>query len=410
MPGGEILRADFVAPMASPLLRDGAIAFEEGVIKSVGEAREVRGQFPQFRFRDLGQCILMPGLINAHTHLELSDCACSKKPPGKFIDWILRLPQRGGMSESEIESSVAAATKSGIEQCLWFGVTCVGDISQYPQYSRPVLQQSPLRAVSFGEVLGLGGRRWRFEKLLADVAGGSSGQGRVIYGVSPHAPYTVDMPGYQQCIELSRQRNMPLATHLSEWPDERDFLQSQTGMFRELFDRLGFWQDGVSTFRGTPIEFAHSIGLLNQPALLAHVNYCSDRELSLLAAGSPSVVYCPRTQRYFGHPPHRWRQMMEAGINIAVGTDSCASSPDLNIVDEIRLLHRIAPEVSAEILWRLITINAARALQRDDIGSLERGGRADCVAFGVYTDDPLNELLQNHALPQRLWIAGEVMR
>ena len=105
------------------------------------------------------------------------------------------------------------------------------------------------------------------------------------------------------------------------------------------------------------------LGYLAYPkTLLAHVNYCEDDELQLLANGRASVVYCPRTHAYFGHPPHRWREMLAMGINVAVGTDSRGSSPNLNLVDDLRLLHRLAPEVSPERIWEMGTTHSATAI------------------------------------------------
>ena len=152
--------------------------------------------------------------------------------------------------------------------------------------------------------------------------------------------------------------------------------------------------------------FAQSIGLLNDPTALAHVNYCDDAELDLLAAGSSGVVYCPRTHRFFGHPPHRWRDMLARGISLAVGTDSCASSPDLNLVDDLRLLHEIAPEVPAHGLWSLVTTNASRMLSMTHVGALTPGHAADAVVFPVQTRDPLLEIFESNVLPSHVWING----
>src|SRR5262249_48887717 len=157
---------------------------------------------------------------------------------------------------------------------------------------------------------------------------------------------TVDRGSYRQAIELARMKDIPFATHLAENAEEREFLLEHAGMFRQVWEKLGLWDENVVTHRGSPIEFADAVGLLQYPkSLLAHVNYCDDTEMEMLAEGNASVVYCPRTHAYFGHPPHHWREMLAGGINVAVGTDSCASSPDLNLVDELRLLRKIAPEI-----------------------------------------------------------------
>ena len=145
-------------------------------------------------------------------------------------------------------------------------------------------------------------------------------------------------------------------------------------------------------------------GLMSPRAILAHVNYCDDVELQILSRGKASVVYCPRTHLYFNHPPHRWREMLAAGINVAIGTDSMASSPDLNLVDDLRLLHRISPQTPVAELWAMATTRAAAALGLSKAaGLLAPGISADIVAFPINTDDPLTEILQNNGLPSHVW-------
>jgi cytosine/adenosine deaminase-related metal-dependent hydrolase len=127
----------------------------------------------------------------------------------------------------------------------------------------------------------------------------------------------------------------------------------------------------------------------------------------MLSRGKASVVYCPRTHRYFGHPAHRWRDMLARGINVAVGTDSCASSPDLNLVDDLRLLRRIAPEIPAETIWEMGTIRGARALgMENEIGSLAVGKHADLIAFAASGNNPLEDILSHAANPTSVWMDG----
>src|SRR6185295_1088498 len=155
------------------------------------------------------------------------------------------------------------------------------------------------------------------------------------------------------------------------------------------------------------IRLAKSLGLLDYPTLLAHVNYCDDQELSLLAAGQASVIYNPRTHHYFNHPPHRWQEMLAKGITVALGTDSTASSGDLNLVEDLRLLRRIAPDHDPHNLWELVTTNAARALGLDKIlGSLAPNKLADLAIFPAQGPDPLRYILNNSINPTQLWIGG----
>jgi len=227
-------------------------------------------------------------------------------------------------------------------------------------------------------------------------------------GITPHAPYSVEPEGYRRCLEIARSRRLPLATHLAETADEAPFLAEHRGPLRDLWEAWLTWDDSVPRFSGGPIRYAQALGLLDYPTLLAHVNYCDDDEMAILASAKASVVYCPRTHAYFAHPPHRWRLMLERGINVAVGTDSCASSPDLNLVDEIRLLHRLAPEVPPQKLWELITVRAAIALEaQSDVGSLRPGKLADAVIFAASGDDPLREILEAPLEPTEVWLDGQ---
>jgi aminodeoxyfutalosine deaminase len=248
--------------------------------------------------------------------------------------------------------------------------------------------------------------KFRYSELLPRAIDRAHATERLHIGLSPHSPYTIDLPSFVECLKTAREMKLRLATHLAELPYEQEFLTQQSGPLRELYERLGKWEDPVETFNGSSLRFAHAIGLLDYPTLLAHVNYCTDQELDLLARGNASVVYCPRTHRYFGHPPHRFREILQRGINVALGTDSCASSPDLNLLDDLRLVHETAPEIPTEKLFELVTVNAARALELEDqVGSLESGKRADFAVFPAGSGRLL-DLLESRVLPRQTWIAG----
>jgi cytosine/adenosine deaminase-related metal-dependent hydrolase len=406
-----LLRAAWVAPMTGPPVRDGAVAFRSGRIVEVGTAHDLLRRHASAELIDRPAAIVLPGLINAHTHLELSEI--TRRPlEGDFVDWLLQLIPRGQITLADVHASVARSIPIGIRQCLRFGVTCVGDISRHATISRPLLSASPLRVVSYGEIQAMAQRREFLEPRLNAAIDRSFQSDSFTPAVSPHAPYSVEISAYQRCLQAAQAMNMPLATHLAESPDETPFLADHSGHFRELWNQIGGWDDHVPTFPAGPIRMAQSIGLLDYPkTLLAHVNYCDDAELNTLSSCNASVVYCPRTHAYFGHPTHRWRQMLALGINVAVGTDSCASSPDLNLVDELRLLRHLAPDVPALDLWRLATTHAAQAIGRPDVGSLRPGTWADLALFDapIAQSDPLEALLDSQQLPAEIWIGGTVV-
>ena len=402
-PGRSILRAAWLATMDGPVVSDGAVLIGDGRVLAGGPAADVRAAAPDAKVEDAGDAILLPGLVNAHAHLDLTHVA-RPATPDRFVDWLAHVM-------SSAVPNPAAAVRDGAAQCVRFGVTTVGDISRYAAVVREILRYGPVRAVSYGEVVGMAGRRHALPGLLQAAVDFQQDCDNIIPAVSPHAPYSVDATGYRQCLAAADQHRLPLSTHLAETPEERNFLSHHAGPFRELWDRIGGWDDdAVPRFPGSPVAYARSVGLLERPATaLAHVNDCDDADLALLARGRASVVYCPRTHAYFARPPHRWRDMLAAGVNVAVGTDSCASSPDLNLVDDLRLLRRLAPDVPPATLWQMATLRAARAIGREQhVGTISAGKWADIVAFpvGPSSTDPLSDILDAPTLPTAVWIGG----
>ena len=393
--------------MDRPVIRGGAVVFDAATILAVGDDKALRKEHPSAQIVEAGQAVILPGLVNAHAHLELTHLDRPATPPADLASWIIELQSRASVPEDQVAATIGGAVAEGVAQCLRFGVTAVGDISQRCDLTRPLLKDGPVRVVSYGEVLAMGQRRRLLEERLGRAIDDVHGTHWLRMGVSPHAPYSVEPAGFRRCLEEAQRLDLPLATHLAETAEEAEFLASHAGPLRSIWDRVGGFDEDVPTFSGGPIRLARWLGLLDESrTVLAHVNWCDDEELDVLASGRASVVYCPRTHAYFNHPPHRWREMLARGVNVAVGTDSTASSPDLNPVDDLRLLHRIVPEVPPATLWRLATLNAARAVGLDrECGSITPGKRPD---FGVFAagDDPLRHVLENPGLPQQVWTAG----
>ena len=402
-----IIRARWLAPMDGRCIENGAVLVREGRVVAAGRWQSIAGYAAKKEVEDAGDCVLLPGLINAHTHLELSDCTPGERPADGLEGWLTRMLTRTRIDVAELERKSAAACRIGAGQCLRFGVTTVGDISRQCHVTRPVLRDGPLRVVSFGEVMAMAQRRGLLEERLARAADEACASEFLRVAISPHSPYSIEMQGYARCLEMAKGHGMPLATHLAETRSEREFLEHHSGPLKALWDSWLSWDQQVPRFAGGPIRMARELGLLDYPTLLAHVNYCDDDELVLLGRGRASVVYCPRTHEYFGHPPHRFRDMLAAGINVAVGTDSCASSRDLNLVDDLRLMHRMHPELDSQALWRMGTTNGAKAVMMDQaVGVLAPGMRADCVAFPAAGNDPLQAVLETQVGPCGVWVAG----
>lgn len=403
-----LLTASHIAPMSSPILRDAAIVFDNGIILDIGPASALKAAHPDAQVTDLGQSIILPGLINPHTHLELTRIS-QLPPPASFVEWIMALhSQTTFRARYDMVKEIRDAVFNGVQQSLACGVTTIGDISLQNDLTRQALYETPIRAISFGEVLGMAGRIKQMDMRIDNALDTTFLSERLQIGIEPHAPYSLDLTGFRRCVEIAQQNHLPIATHLAETPHENEFLAHHTGPFRKLWEFMGDWDNTVSTFPGGAIAAMQSVGLLDLPAILAHVNYATDAELDLLARSPASVIYCPRTHAYFGHPPHRFGEMLARGINVAIGTDSTASSPNLNLLEDLRLVHQQHPSLSPETLFKLVTTQAAKALgMSQKVGALEPGLHADLAIFPAQGSNPLLDIVQSSLMPQQVWVNGE---
>ena len=406
----KLFTAAVVAPMNRPPFGGGGVLVGRGRILAVGDAAEIRREHPAAELVDLGDVLLAPGLVNAHTHLELS--TIQRPPPGQpFVDWILGLIGAWRDLGPAIHGAAAEGARRGAEESIRFGVTCVGDITRFPSASRPILSQSPLRAVSFGEIQAMAGRRYLLPNRLTEATDmawdGWTGASRLLTAISPHAPYSVEPEAFRACRAWADEHRRPITTHLAETPAEAEFLAEHSGEFRRLWAALGDWRDDVPRFTGGPIRLAEELGLLGR-ALLAHVNYVDEDELALLASRKAAVVWCPRTHAYFGHPPHRFREMLERGMTVCLGTDSRVSAPDLDVMAEARQVHREHPDLPAEAIWRMITSAPAAGLGLGgEIGELVPGSFADFSAWRREGSDAVLSVLESASGPESVWIGGE---
>lgn len=408
-----ILTARVVAPMDRPAITDGAVRIEGTRIVEVGSRRDLVGG----AVTDLGDVVLLPGFINAHSHLELSAYAGRIKPSGLWM-WLARLmrSRRGADPVQEQAAAIRAA-----EDSLRCGVTCIADISRQGDVWR-VLRGVPIRKVCFAELISLAGEPPRNPDELADAVDAVACDDRLAAGISPHAPYTVRAEHIAACAEFALRRGLPVTTHWAETREECRWIARGGGILGAMIRGLG-GAGVIASPRCSPIEYARRLGLLSAGALLAHVNYITDDDLDRLALGRAFVVFCPRSHAFFGHKGHRWRDMITAGVDVCIGTDSAASLPAgsrLSILDEIRFLRRRYSDVPAEQLLSMATIVAARALKMDDcLGSLTPGKEADLVAVPIdlsktrdgnlapLKGDPLDDILAHDQSPVGVWVAGE---
>lgn len=382
-PSTFALRARWVFPVAEPPIPHGFVGVHDARIVSVG-ARP-----PEMPVVELGDVALLPGLVNAHTHLEFSDCAQPLGARGDvFADWISAVTRyRNERSAGGMDAALAAIAV-GTREAIATGTTMIGEIAtagwQAPSDSRSI------NLVAFREVIAIAAMRFADALGTVDEHVAGSHNERWRPGVSPHAPYTVHPELFAKLIESARRHDLPVAFHLAESPDELELMRDGTGPMVEALDSRGFWIPGAIP-RGTrPWHYLKKLAHARR-ALVVHGNYLDDREIDFLAAQRErmSVVYCPRTHDYFGHARHPLEKLLAAGARVALGTDSRASNPDLNLLAEIRFVANRFPAIAPEIVLRLGTLGGAEAIGLESkIGSIEPGKQADFAVLPLSSHQP----------------------
>lgn len=383
MAAESTLTARWILPVAGPPLERGTITIRDGRIAAV----EPRGM--RTADEDLGNAAIVPGFVNAHTHLDLSGARGLIAPtPEHFTDWL-----RGVIAfrRSRSPADVQADIRAGLAECLRFGTTLLGDISA-DGCSWDALAAAEVRAVVFREVIGLGPDwRDRFDAAKRWLGEGDTPMCR--RAISPHAPYTVR----ESLLEALEDLGAMTAMHVAESPHEAELIERRSGPFAEFLRSLGFTD--LSVLAGRMVRFTRS-------RLIVHGNYLP---VETRLHSDQSIVYCPRTHAAFGHPPHPFREFLKSGNRVCLGTDSLASNPDLDVLAEARFLHARYPEVAGEML-RTITLAGAEALGcANETGSLEVGKAADLVAVPLPDREagPYELLFAEHDAPRRTMLRGQ---
>lgn len=371
-----VLTSRWVFPVSAPPIADGTVTIRGERIIAV----EPRGS--RSANLDLGNSAIIPGLVNAHTHLDLSGLRNKVPPSTDFTAWLKSII---AVRRQQTAEQVLAGAQAGLFESLQSGTTLIGDIAAGGS-SWPLLVDAPCCSTVFHEILGLPHQRamsiWKNVTIWLDAHPDTD---RCRAGLSPHAPYSV----HNALFRAAGISGAPLTVHLGESAYERELLEEKRGPFADFLREVGVWDEDALAPSSDWITWR------SEPApslILAHGNY--------LDPGQPlprntTIVYCPRTHAAFGHPPHPFREFLKNGVRIALGTDSLASNPDLDVLAEARFVHQRYPDFPGDQLLRMATMNGAAALGWDTVtGSLEAGKFADLVVVPL----PEEEVADPHAL------------
>jgi 5-methylthioadenosine/S-adenosylhomocysteine deaminase len=365
-----IVSADWVLPVSGPPIPDGAVAIEDGQIDAVGPAAELG------EGRHFADAAIIPGFVNAHSHLEYAVYA-GFGDGLPFGDWIgLHVERKSRIGLEDMED----IARLGAFECLRSGITAVGDCS-FSGAAATACADLGLRGTVYLEVFGetADAVTERFEPMRERIAGVLSDQVRL--GISPHAPYTCSLELYRACDELG----LPIATHLAESGDENEFLRTGGGGWEAFADLL------VKPLGTTGIRALADAGLLGSRVLAAHCVMADEEEIALLAEHDVAVAHCPRSNALLGLGIAPVAELLAAGVRVGIGTDSPASTPSFDLFEELRTAVALArlrdggpTAMSAERVLELATLGSAATLGLDgELGSLEPGKQADIAVVSL---------------------------
>lgn len=399
------LRADWVLPIAQDPIRDGFVAFDNGRIQAVA-ANPPDGAVP------LGRVAILPALVNAHTHLELSYLHAAVPPSGSFNDWVrtlMSIRRAGNPADPRIESCATDA----IAEARASGTGLVGDVGN-TLMSVALLRGAGMAAQVFYELIGFDAAdpEALVRAARARIAEVGAERDGVRIGLAPHAPYSVS-PGLFRAIRDDLDAHPPgvSSVHLGESADEVELLQRGTGATRTTLERLGVWTDTWKVPGTSPVDYLSQIGFLDSRALVVHGVQFDGVDLGKLRTMGTTLVSCPRSNRHVGVGAPPLEAFYASRVKVAFGTDSLASVDDLNMFAELAEARRIAPRVPARSLLESATLTAASALGFGrDFGSIEAGKRSALIAVRVPEGvDDVEEYLVSGIRPEAVsWLDRHV--
>ncbi len=388
----KIYSADWILPITSPKIRNGAaVISDENKILDVAPADVIQKKYSDKNIQNIHfrNSVLMPGLVNAHTHLELS--MMKGVVPGglDFGDWVFEaVTKRFQFDEEE----VIAACRNGVAELERTGTAAVGDIANHSAISFPLLQASKLFAVIFNEATGLAAsvapaRFEEFKNKCMDSSRGRDGNdnpeaGRITHALAPHAPYSVSPELFRLIADFNNDGKRVSSVHLAESSDETELIRDGGGKLKAAIVKMNRWNHDWIPPGTSPVKYLDQLGFLDDRLIAVHVVHADHEDIALLKSRGVNICTCPRSNVKInagGAAPVE--NFLKAGLNVCIGTDSFASNDDLNLWNEMAFLKKMHPDISDAIILEMATVNGARALGfQNKIGSIEAGKENRLIA------------------------------
>jgi cytosine/adenosine deaminase-related metal-dependent hydrolase len=372
-----IIRSRIVVPMEGEPIENGAVAVQGNRIVSVGRFEEVKADH-EGEILDLGEQILLPGLINAHCHLDYTMLRGRIPPQRSFTDWVRAInAYKAALQEEDYLTAIGA----GFAEAQKFGTTTLVNLEAFPELL-PRLQRSTLRTWWCVEMIDLR-RPVPVQEVSENLCGWfqSHPEWRGGIGLAPHAPYTASAQLYSEASAIPRKHDLLLTTHLAESHQEMQMFRDANGPLFEFLKSIGRPMDDCGD--ATPLSFLLRRQEIDERWIVAHLNELTEGDFDLLArARKFHIAHCPRSHTFFGHAPFAMQKLRALGFNICLGTDSLASNSSLSLFSEMRELLRKESWISPREVLAMATVNAAQAIGRTpSLGKIRRGFSADLIAI-----------------------------
>ena len=394
----HIYGATYLAPVSSPPVPGGAIAVTDGRIVDVGPIDRLHREYGG-EVREFPGCVILPGLVNAHSHLELTHFPSWKLrkgidySPRTYVDWVIQIIKiRRALTRMELEHSVL----EGIRVSLECGTTTIGEIITERELI-PLYETTPIGGRLYLEAIGQDPARTGPLLDELEMTMQSFADGRLRAGLSPHAPHTLSAPFLKELAGLAARHSLPTAVHLSESREEEAFMADSSGRIAELLYPFAGWETYLPPPRHTTsAAYLESLGLLNASTSVVHCVHVTLDDVHILKKRGVSVILCPRSNERLAVGKAPVALFKKCGVPLALGTDSLASNDSLSLWDEMRFLLNEFPTVfSPEEALEMATIGSARALHLDgETGSLEKGKRADFLVAHLSRNASSTELAE----------------
>ncbi|MBI4232452.1 amidohydrolase family protein [Candidatus Peregrinibacteria bacterium] len=367
-----ILRARFVIVEPQTIIENGFVSISHNEIYNVGRFSSLQ----RHNVLDLGEAILMPGLVNAHSHTEFSLLKGAVRSK-RFLEWLMEC---AGRQKRWTGRDWSNSVRMGLEEMAKNGITSIGDICRRT-FLRNILEENPLRKAVFFEAIDSDPNS--AAKTLSEIVKTISKpppSRRFSIGLSPHAPYTVS----SKLFKLVKNMRLRIAIHTAETREELKFLQSGTGDFATLLNIVGKPLPFDTPPSCTPIQYLKRLGVLGEKTNLIHCNFITNDDIKEIAKARSPVIFCPGSFDYFRHADwkeYKLKALLKNGVNVALGTDSLASNSDLSIFREMALVRKHY-DISPRRIFEMATTSGIKALFGNaKIGVLKKGYMADCIAI-----------------------------